>query len=864
MLALVRGSAVNQDGASNGLTAPNGPSQQRVIEQALARAGLSPGQVDAVEAHGTGTTLGDPIEAQALLATYGRERERPLWLGSIKSNIGHTVAAAGVAGVIKMVLAMRHGVLPRTLHVDQPSSNVDWSSGAGRAAHRAATVAAQGDAPRRAGVSSFGISGTNAHVILEEAPAHQPAPAPALALAAPATGIALEQATPGSPVSAGLLEGVALAGVVPWVLSARGEAGLSGQAQRLGEHVVDACELGELDIGYSLTARPALRDRAVLLGHGQSELLAGLGALARGESAPNVIRGVAPEENEKVAFLFTGQGSQRAGMGQELYRVFPVFRAAFDEVCAALDPHLERSLKEIMHGPNPDTPHDTASHDTASHDTALHDTAFAQPALFALEVALFGLVAHWGMRPSFLIGHSVGELAAAHVAGVFSLQDACRLVAARGRLMSEQPQGGAMVAVEASAEEILESFETLDDWESRVALAAVNAPRSVVISGDEDAVLQLADRWKQQNRRTKQLRVSHAFHSPRMNGMLEEFARIANSVTLNEPQIPIVSNLTGGLALPGELSDPSYWVRHVREAVRFADGIQWLTNEGITNFLELGPDGTLSAMVHEHTNHQPNTNTTHPTNTTSQHHNTSHQPPPEATPTLRNNQNETHTLLTSISKMWVRGINTNWHNIYQHTHATRTPLPTYAFQRNVTGLRVAGGRWRRRCGSGVSGIRCWGRCVACGGWRMVVHWASSAQASAWLEDHVVGERWWCRVRCLWRLCCMWRAGSGVMVQELVVESPLVLAEGGVVRLQVSVEAPDEARRSRGEIYARYRGRWRGEEDGARWTRHASGVLARWAGGVGGGARDGRAAGASLAGGAWPPAGAVRCGRRGSL
>ena len=623
VLGLVRASAINQDGASNGLTAPNGPSQQRVIEQALARAGLTAGEVDAVEAHGTGTTLGDPIEANALLATYGRGRssERPLWLGSVKSNIGHTVAAAGVAGVIKMVLAMRHGVLPKTLHVDRPSSNVDWSEGE-VALLTERRPWPRGDAPRRAGVSSFGISGTNAHAVLEEAPAHQPAPAPALALAAPATGIALGQVTPGSPVSAGLLEGVALAGVVPWVLSARGEAGLSGQAQRLGEHVVDACELGELDIGYSLTARPALRDRAVLLGHGQSELLAGLGALARGESAPNVIRGVAPEENEKVAFLFTGQGSQRAGMGQELYRVFPVFRAAFDEVCAALDPHLERSLKEIMHGPNPDTPHDTASHDTAS-----HDTAFAQPALFALEVALFGLVAHWGMRPSFLIGHSVGELAAAHVAGVFSLQDACRLVAARGRLMSEQPQGGAMVAVEASAEEILESFETLDDWESRVALAAVNAPRSVVISGDEDAVLQLADRWKQQNRRTKQLRVSHAFHSPRMNGMLEEFARIADSVTLNEPQIPIVSNLTGGLALPGELSDPSYWVRHVREAVRFADGIQWLTNEGITNFLELGPDGTLSAMVHEHTNHQPNTNTTHPTNTTTQHHNTTPQQP---------------------------------------------------------------------------------------------------------------------------------------------------------------------------------------------------------------------------------------------
>ncbi|HWX44987.1 MAG TPA: SDR family NAD(P)-dependent oxidoreductase, partial [Solirubrobacteraceae bacterium] len=537
VLGLVRGSAVNQDGASNGLTAPNGPAQQRVIGRALASAGLAAAQVDAVEAHGTGTTLGDPIEAQALIATYGRDRpaERPLWLGSVKSNIGHTGAAAGVAGVIKMIQAMRHGVLPKTLHVDEPSGQVDWSAGAVALLTEQVPWLSNGE-PRRAGVSSFGISGTNAHVILEEAPAAFSGPSlggvPA-AVGGPSSeempaGVGGPSATADRADS--LPAATPAGGVVPWVLSGKSEGALRGQVERLRELVERSAELAAKDVGRALLERSTFAHRAVVVGVERGELLAGLGALAQGEPAGGVFAGVAG--GGRTAFLFTGQGAQRPGMGAGLYKSFPVFRGALDEVCAELDVRLGHPLQELLFAA-----------EGSPEAELLDQTEFTQAALFAFEVALFRLVESFGVKSDLAIGHSIGELAAAFVAGVFSLGDACALVAARGRLMGALPPGGAMWAIEASEEEVAGRLVGV----TGAALAAVNGPRAVVVSGDAGAVAGVAESWREQGSRTRRLRVSHAFHSHLMEPMLDEFRRVAEGVEYAPPRIAVVSNVTGGV-----------------------------------------------------------------------------------------------------------------------------------------------------------------------------------------------------------------------------------------------------------------------------------------------------------------------------
>ncbi|WP_280709251.1 type I polyketide synthase [Kitasatospora sp. GP30] len=761
VLAVVRGSAVNQDGASNGLTAPNGPSQQRVIRQALTGAGLSGSEVDAVEAHGTGTRLGDPIEAQALLATYGRERsaDEPLWLGSVKSNIGHTQAAAGVAGVIKMVMAMREGVLPQTLHVDEPSTEVDWSAGTVRLLTDNQIWPDRGRV-RRSAVSSFGVSGTNAHVILEQA--EEPA------------GVAEAGAVVGLPV-------------VPLVVSGKSVEAVRGQAAALLEWLEAEPGLGLLDTAFSLaTSRSAFEHRAAVVAADRGELLAALGGLASGAV------GVSSAVSGRLGVVFSGQGSQWAGMGRELGEAFPVFARAYEEVCTQLGVELPL-------------------------DDSINQTEFAQPAIFALEVALYRLLESWGVTAGVLAGHSVGEIAAAHVAGVWSLEDACALVVARGRLMQALPTGGAMVAVGGSEDMVREVLAQVEG----VWVAAVNGPSSVVLSGLEEPVLAAAAKLAELGCRTRRLTVSHAFHSGLMDPMLEEFAGVVAGLELREPVLPLVSTVTG--RVESELwTQPQYWVRQVRDAVRFADGVAAMLDLGVGSFVEVGPDAVLSGMVAECLPQDG--------------------PARAVVPTMRSGRDQVRGVVEALARLHAAGTPVAWGTLFEGTSARRIDLPTYAFQRRRYWPEASGAGAKDATGLGLEAAAhpLLGAAIeVADSDELLFTGRLSLATHPWLADHTVLGAVVMPSAGFLELAI--RAGDQVgaaLVEELTLEAPLVLGRGASVRLQVLVSQPD-ATGSRGVVI-------HSRPDGVAdepWTRHASGVLAT----------DGPADGADLT--QWPPAGA---------
>ncbi len=790
VLATIRGSAVNQDGASNGLTAPNGPSQERVIRQALANAGLAAGDVDAVEAHGTGTTLGDPIEAGALLATYGQERERPLKLGSIKSNIGHSQAAAGAAGVIKMVLAMREGVLPKTLHADAPSSKVDWEAGQVELLDEAEPWEPNGH-PRRAGVSSFGISGTNAHLILEEAPSPVDLPS---------------DDGNGADDPAVSSEPAALPGPVPLVLSAKSEPALRDQANRLAAHLRQHPKLDPTDVAYSLaTSRGAFEHRAAAVGDSPEELLGILAGLGRGEAPAGLLSGTAVPD-AKLAYLFSGQGSQRVGMGRGLYEAYPAYAEALDQACAEIDAHADRPLREILFAA------------PGSAEAELLDlTTYAQPALFATEVALYRLLESWGLRPDLLAGHSIGEIAAAHLAGVLSLAGAARLVTARGQLMGALPEGGAMVAIEASEDEMAAA---IDGRERELAIAAVNSPSSLVVSGAGEAVADLQARWGEQGRRTKRLAVSHAFHSPLMEPMLEQFEAVANELDYAEPRIPIVSNLSGEPLAPELATDPAYWVAHVREPVRFAATVATLAELGAGAYLELGCGGALTAMAAESLEERDSSAV--------------------PVPALREGQAEAHSLTTALAQLHVAGAGPDWEAFFAGSGATAVRLPTYPFQRKRYWLSAAATAGDLgQAGLGDADHPLLGATVeGPGGEGLTLTGRVSLTTHPWLADHAVAGAALLPGTAFLELAL--RAGAGLgseTVEELTLQAPLALPEQGATRIQVFAGGAGEDGGREVSIHSRP-----DDEEGA-WTCHARGILS------GGTAAEAE----SLE--AWPPAGA---------
>ncbi|MEU4377026.1 type I polyketide synthase [Pseudonocardia alni] len=776
VLAIVTGSAVNSDGASSGLTAPNGPSQQRVLRAALDAAGIGPAEVDLVEGHGTGTALGDPIEAQALLAVYGRDRDprHPLWLGSLKSNIGHTQAAAGVGGVIKTVLALQHGVMPATLHAEHPSGAVDWDAGAVSLLTRARDWPETGR-PRRAGVSSFGFSGTNAHVVVEQAPAPEPGP------------------DSGTGPDAGT------GGPVPWVLSARDPQALAGQAAALLHRVTAGAAPGtDADIAASLLrTRTAFPHRAVVAGGARTDLVDGLRALADGTAPPAgrpaaaLVTGSA--RRGRTAFLFTGQGAQRAATGRDLHGAVPAYTEAFDAACAALDPHLPRPLHEVVLAA-PGTP-----------EAALLDsTRWTQPALFAVEVALAATWRAAGVEPDAVLGHSIGGITAAHVAGPLSLADAARLVAVRAALMQDAPGGGAMISVRAGVDTVA---PLVAEQGGRVSVAAVNGPSAVVLSGDADAVDAIAAHLAGRGVRTTRLRVGHAFHSAHMDGAAATLADAVGPLAAADARIPVVSDLTGAVAAPADLTDPAHWARALRGTVRFADGVRALRGLGVTRMVEIGPDAALTPAALEVLAADDG-------------------PDCLVVPTLRRERDEAVDLLAALGALHAAGgCAIDWTAVAPALRgARRVDLPTYAFRRTRYWLDAADGATGTPAG-GTTGHPVLTAAVELpGSDGVVLTGRVGPRGLPWLADHAVADSPLLPGTALAELAV--RAGDEVgagRLEELTLEAPLVPAAppAPATEVQAVVGAPGADGLRTVEVWARS-----GDpDDGAGgWVRHACGTL----------------------------------------
>ena len=783
VLATIRGSAVNQDGASNGLTAPNGPSQERVIRQALANARLEPKDVDAVEAHGTGTTLGDPIEAGALLATYGQDREEPLKLGSIKSNIGHTQAAAGVAGVIKTVMAMREGVLPKTLHVDAPSSKVDWEAGKIELLTEATEWKPNGH-PRRAGISSFGASGTNAHVILEEAP---------------------RQAV--TAQEGGEAEPPLLGETLPVVLSAKTEPALRESASRLAAHLEANPDLAIGDLAYSLaTTRSRFEQRAAIAAGDRKELLAGLTSLARGGEAPNLARGAARNE-QRPAFLFSGHGAQWPGMAVELAESSPFFAAQMDSCEEALEPLVDWSLREELR----------------DRDGAwMERLDVLQPALFAVMVSLARLWRACGVEPAAVAGHSQGEIAAAHVAGGLSLEDAARIAALRAKSLIRVAGKGAMASVSVRREELDSILAPFGD---RVSLAAINAPASMVLSGETEALEELLRGCESEGIRVKRIAANGAGHSAQMDPLKPELLEAFAPIAPRSGEIPFHSTVTGEVIDTAELG-PEYWYRNVREPVRFEPAVRSLLEQGQRTLIEIGAHPVLGFAVQQTIDE------------TLQGGDSA-----IAIGTLRRDEGGAARFALALAQAHAVGATPDWSAFFKGTGARVVPLPTYPFQRKRYWLNPSGG------GSDPSAI---GLSAAehpflaasiedPRGEGLILSGRISLQSHPWLADHAAAETVLLPGTAFVEMAL--RAGEEIgcdLLEELAIGVPLVLPGTGGVSVQVRVEGPGERDEREISIHSRAEAN---EEEQAEWTCHAEGVLC-----------TGAAVGVEPLG-SWPPEGA---------
>jgi acyl transferase domain-containing protein/acyl carrier protein len=758
ILALIRGTAINQDGRSSGLTAPNGIAQEAVIRDALANARLAPDDIDVIEAHGTGTPLGDPIEMNALGKVFGpREASRPLYVASVKTNIGHTEGAAGIAGVIKTVLALRHKQIPPHLHLKTPNPLIPWSSLPVAVPVELTPWPSHDGKPRRAGVSSFGFSGTNTHVILEEAP---PEPAESL--------------------DEGLPELL--------VLSAQTSAVLRASADQLRDYMGRADAAPLRDIAFTAgVGRSHFVERLALVARERGDAIRQLDAFlsdAERNGGSGVARGRAPAGSTlEIAFLFTGQGAQRFGMARELYETQAVFRDALDACAAVIDPIVGRSLVDVMLRDETDR-------------ALLDDTAFTQPALFAVEYALAQLWRSWGVEPTMMMGHSVGEYVAACIAGVFSLEDGARLITHRGRLMSALPRDGAMAAVFAERDRVARAIA---GFANDVSIAAANGPTNTVISGRTTVVGEIVERLAADGIEFQRLNVSHAFHSPLMDPILDEFERIASTVTFHAPRIGVISNVTGRVAGP-EIATAAYWRRHVRAPVLFVDGVATLLDEGIRTFVEVGPSPTLSRMAQRCAGADQAVWLT----------------------SLRKERTDTEAMLDALAQLYVRGQRIEWPALAR-PGARRVPLPTYPFQRERFwhDLRPRRGSRHRLVTGRETDHPLLGSRLA--GPLHIYQSTLSIADAPWLSDHQILDLTLFPATGFLELAlaaARRAVGDDVRLEDVVIRDRLVLPEEGAVTLQIIVTSTADGEQTV-DVYSAEAFGADGAASPDSWRRHAT-------------------------------------------